>query len=325
MTKKIGIVLIGTSLGTASEEVVHAGLAVARAAGARVYLAHAYQLEWPWSGGTTDVSELMVEEVFKSERMLAERRLQAQVERLDLAPGELAGTHVEFGAPHRILVETAERIGAGLLVVGAAESPLMPRIARLFGSTADRVVRASLRPVLVVQGHFAVPPRRVLLPVDLSLVSAAAFRHGLAILEQIAPEKDAVQLEALFVLAGYDPEAFEPGAGHGRSEAEAAHDLARFVKENGDGRPVAVRLARGEVGAAIGGRLAEWGADLVVLGTHGRGGFERFLLGSATTDVIRRGATSVLVIPPPPAAESAAGEKREGEEAVRHEPAAVHA
>jgi hypothetical protein len=33
-------------------------------------------------------------------------------------------------------------------------------------------------------------------------------------------------------------------------------------------------------------------------GPHGRGGFERFLLGSVASDVVRRGSVSFLVIPP---------------------------
>jgi nucleotide-binding universal stress UspA family protein len=45
-------------------------------------------------------------------------------------------------------------------------------------------------------------------------------------------------------------------------------------------------------------RTGDWEADLIILGTHGRGGFERFLLGSVAADVVRHGTASVLVIPP---------------------------
>lgn len=39
-------------------------------------------------------------------------------------------------------------------------------------------------------------------------------------------------------------------------------------------------------------------ADLIVMGTHGRGGFERLLLGSVADKVLRRATVPVLVIPP---------------------------
>ena len=43
---------------------------------------------------------------------------------------------------------------------------------------------------------------------------------------------------------------------------------------------------------------AEWPADLVVVGTHGRGGAARALLGSVAEAVVRDAGCSVLVIPP---------------------------
>lgn len=42
----------------------------------------------------------------------------------------------------------------------------------------------------------------------------------------------------------------------------------------------------------------KWGADLIVMGTHGRRGIDRMLLGSDADRVIRRSPISVLLIPP---------------------------
>lgn len=39
-------------------------------------------------------------------------------------------------------------------------------------------------------------------------------------------------------------------------------------------------------------------ADLIVMGTHGLGGFERFMLGSVTERVLRKAACPVLIVPP---------------------------
>lgn len=39
------------------------------------------------------------------------------------------------------------------------------------------------------------------------------------------------------------------------------------------------------------------GADMVALGSHGRGGYERLLLGSVAEEVLRRALLSVLVMP----------------------------
>src|SRR5437763_4428308 len=91
-----------------------------------------------------------------------------------------------------------------MIVVGAAEAP---RLARVFGSTADRVVRKASCPVLVVRGELPAPPRRVLFPVDLSPLSSEAFTLGLDWLAQIAPAAAGaapIQVEALYVVNAKD-------------------------------------------------------------------------------------------------------------------------
>lgn len=51
------------------------------------------------------------------------------------------------------------------------------------------------------------------------------------------------------------------------------------------------------VAAAIAEAAASWPADLVVLGTHGRRGMERWLLGSVAEGVARRASMPVLLVP----------------------------
>lgn len=51
----------------------------------------------------------------------------------------------------------------------------------------------------------------------------------------------------------------------------------------------------------VAGRI---GADLIVLGTHGRSGFERLLLGSVTEKVVRTAQCPVITVPPPMVATS---------------------
>ena len=53
------------------------------------------------------------------------------------------------------------------------------------------------------------------------------------------------------------------------------------------------------VAAAIAEAAASWSADLLVLGTHGRRGMERWLLGSVADGVARRSLVPVLLVPMP--------------------------
>jgi nucleotide-binding universal stress UspA family protein len=59
------------------------------------------------------------------------------------------------------------------------------------------------------------------------------------------------------------------------------------------------RLERGEASAQILKIAAETKADLIVMGTHGRGGLSRLLIGSVTEDVMRKAPCPVLTVKSP--------------------------
>lgn len=67
-------------------------------------------------------------------------------------------------------------------------------------------------------------------------------------------------------------------------EAAACPPTHRFVRE---GRP----------GPEVCASAREWGADMIVIGTHGRGGVSRLLMGSTAENVVRHAPCPVLVVP----------------------------
>ncbi|HYN21940.1 MAG TPA: universal stress protein [Thermoanaerobaculia bacterium] len=315
MLKKIETVLIGTSLTEASDEVVRSGLKVARAAKARVVLVHAYSPRAAY-GGAPFVPEVALDEVFETERKGLRRDMDSQAERLGVRIEELAATILGPGPAHQMLIETADKFKAGLIVVGASE---VPRMAKLFGSTADRVVRRAVCPVLVVRQGLTIPPARVLLPVDLSILSAEAFHEGLDVLALLAGERgDGINLEALYVVTELDRRLFAPEEAPERAEQHAKEELRTFVDRHAAGSPFKIvpRITAGYVEEEILARLHEWEPDLVVLGTHGRSGFERFLLGSVATRVIRDGGTNLLIVPPSAARQQAEAVREANQEVL---------
>jgi nucleotide-binding universal stress UspA family protein len=72
--------------------------------------------------------------------------------------------------------------------------------------------------------------------------------------------------------------------------AAPAHDVGVRV------RPA---VYEGRVVPEILERARAWPADLLVMGTHGRGGFERWVLGSVTEKVLRKAPCPVVTVPPP--------------------------
>ena len=62
--------------------------------------------------------------------------------------------------------------------------------------------------------------------------------------------------------------------------------------------PVRLHTAEGDAAKEIVRYADEWTADLLVIGTHGRSGFDRFALGSVAEKVLRKASCPVLTLPP---------------------------
>ena len=104
-----------------------------------------------------------------------------------------------------------------------------------------------------------------------------------------------------------DPEVLS-GSGHAGADMTAeefdlavgaAHESARRVLSEAEDRlgldAVEVRVIAGEPAAAICGLAEELGARAIVLGTRGRGGLKRALLGSVSDYVVRNAPCTVVV------------------------------
>lgn len=284
-------VLIGTSLGEESDAIVRTGVEIARAAGATAWLVHAYMPPaFLPEFGTLD--RVWIEE----QGEVLTKELDAQARRTGLAdlPGFASDRlRLAIGAPYRNLVELAGQIHAGLIVVGASE---VGALRHFLGSTADGVMRKALCPVLVVRPGAAFPPIRVEIPVDLSPVAAQAVRTGLDFLTLMGVKP--IETEVLFVLnplelAGsihFTPE---------QIERFAKDELNRFLEVNGWGAGSGVAHVRtGYPREEILGALEERRVDLAVLGTHGRKGFERLMLGSVAAAVAHHATCNLLIVPP---------------------------
>lgn len=298
------VVLAATSLAAESDPVLTTAAAVARRLGASLEVAHAFY-----------VTELLEAEEGTPARdgetvedygARPEAELGRQLDRLRIA-GEVAARHVRPGSPHRVLAQIAERRAPALIVVGGAEEGANRRGG--LGSTAARLLARVACPVLVVHRPPALPPERVLAAVDLSPLSAEALAGGLAVVDRLAAGGPPPRLEVVYAL---DPRQARPLGQLADAEAEriAGGQLERFVAHAVPDRAARIerRVVAGDPTLRLVREIAAADPDLVVLGTHGRGGFERFLLGSVASAVAAQAPKAALVVPPA-AARQTGGER----------------
>lgn len=310
MSRDLKTLVIATALTAESDAVVRTGAAIARTTGAAAWLVHVCAppaLPSEVGGANLAWTEVELREV--------KERLEEQARRTGLA--EVKGfsssqIRLGLGVPYREVLELARRSEADLIILGASEGGALRQV--LLGSTADRVIRKASCPVLVLRPEAVFPPERVVIPVDLSTLSAGAIRKGLDLLTRTGGKAPAVEI--LFVLNPLETEGsvqFTPA----QIERFAATELHRFAQEC---TPEGIAAERIRVGYPVEEILAEIGerkADLAVLATHGLGGFERFLIGSVTAEVLRRAPCTIFVVPPPASLEDDAETRREKQAAAK--------
>lgn len=292
-------ILAATDLTEGSDGILHAAGRLALASRAGLHVLHA--LESP-AGGSPEHAP--------GSRPSFEDRIGEAVELLDeqiartLPPGiPAASQQVVLGSAHLAILDRARDVEADLIVLG----PHLRhgRADDFLGTTADRVIRSSGAPCLVVRGDLRLPVRRVLVPMDLTEPSRGALDLALAwagALGTSAPEAGGLptEIEVLHIVPAmplpYDLALDRATVGpRPHEEVEAA--LARA--EHGSSVAVREELVRGDSPEEeIVGYAEERPTDLLVLATHGRGALRRALLGSVASGVARRALCPVLLVPP---------------------------
>lgn len=272
------ILLTGTDLSAASDAVVRTAVALAVQTGARLHVVHV--TEGPAAG----------------DRASARAALDEQLRRVLPAGFEVASAELRAGTPAEALEAAAGELDADLLVLGPHGGSALT--AHFLGSTADRVLRTSRRPCLVVRSEMSFPVRGVGVAIDFSEPSSAALRQAF----HWAP-----------LLSGPD----EPGRPPLRIlHVDSPLTLADFPDhEQATLRPRIQREIEGARGDAevpyavdvkwdylIPDMICRWaqkhGLGLLVVGTQGLSGLPRAILGSTATRVTRHSPCPVLMVPP---------------------------
>ena len=143
---------------------------------------------------------------------------------------------------------------------------------------------------------------RILCPVDFSECSRWALDHAIAIARWYGSSIAALHVHVADMTPV--PTRLGPGVGEPvvltESERERlTADLGRFVAaDRAGGVSIEVAVAAGTAVKEILAKGEEMAADLLVMGTHGRSGFERLVLGSVAEKVLRKATCPVLTVPP---------------------------
>jgi nucleotide-binding universal stress UspA family protein len=132
--------------------------------------------------------------------------------------------------------------------------------------------------------------QKILYPTDFSSYSNQAYFHAVSL-----AEKHAASLTVLFV---YNPDSTVTPGSQGDEEADRRYWQGQLeqIRPVDQRIPVQHVLLQGDPAAEIVRYSKEATVDVVVMGTHGRTGLDRLLLGSVAEKVLRDAVCSVLVV-----------------------------
>ncbi|MBA4179877.1 MAG: hypothetical protein C0506_04740 [Anaerolinea sp.] len=203
-----------------------------------------------------------------------------------------ATTEVLAGDPASRLLEAAAECG---FVVMATHGRGGFRAA-IIGSVADKVVRGTPVPILVVPGTGRTEVPSADKPFVVGLDGSPEAERGLALARELAARTGAkVTLVRAFHIpppAGVEFSYYPPDVL--TSLQEAAEEYIRSVAKPGEGE----RLVQGDAATAILETAKEVDAGLVVLTSGGKGLAKRLAFGSVTDRVLHALERPLLVVPP---------------------------
>lgn len=202
------------------------------------------------------------------------------------------------------LLWAAEYLDADLIAVGAQGHSALARF--FLGSVAEGLARHADIPVLMVRSG-GLPPRKVIIGVD---GSADAHHAACWVYTRMPLPPDcklclvrAVQTPVWAaypdsMLASVSEEVLREAVAAGRAQAqEYLGALGQELRGYPPDHPVEDQVRVGAPAAALKEVAIEQGAGLIVVGSRGVSGLERFLLGSVSADIIHHAPCSVLVVP----------------------------
>ena len=292
MKNALGPILVATDFSAHARHAAERAARLAHEAHSALALMHVLPGEplaqiREWLGASSMPEHAMRDEAHRQLRALAADLASAR--RVQLSTEDAAG------APLDEILRVADRLDAQLLVLGARGMGFLRRL--MLGTTSERLMRRTDRPLLVVRQTPHEPYRRVLVAVDFSPWS----REAVALARRVAPNARLVILTVFQVpfeeklrFAGVDAATVE--VYRQRARTLARQSVFALAGEAGlspsQWEPCVVE---GDASLRIVENEQAHDCDLVVLGKHGQSAAVDLLLGSVTKHVLAEGSADVLV------------------------------
>lgn len=290
-------IIAATDFSTASEHAIERAALLAQEHRARLTLAHVVPAS-PWEDiGSRVAAAVGIEAVsHEAARKTAAEQLRRRTSELSAQRGLACDLAVVAGRPAARLAQLASREAADLLVVGAHGAHPVRQL--MVGATAQKLLRLSPCPVLVVKRAPPFDYRRVLVPTDFSSAARGALRAAAALLPQAR-----LHVAHAFELPYDDLLHYAPIGGeviaryHAAARERLLPELDAWTEEAGiaSGRHT-LHVEHGYPPTLIEQWVDALDIDLVAIAAHGTSELEDTLLGSVSLHTVQAAPCDVLLV-----------------------------
>lgn len=294
---RIKNILVPTDFSERSLEVLALAPALAKQFGADLHLAHVYELDIPMT--TVMAMPLALPPVQVAQGVRRHLKELAKKFGIGLRPGF---AHAVEGRAFEEICRLAREHEIDLIVVATRGNTGLKHL--LLGSTAERIVRYSPCPVLVVHPRQKDEKRdlrfeRILVPVDFSGCSRKGLEYAKRLAQQFGSSLILLNSVAFqYYITSDEYARYDLPLLLHQAEAASRRQMREFMETTEwDGIKVQPSLQIGHAGQQICARASEHRADLIVTSTHGTTGLKHLLLGSTAEYVVRHATCPVLVVP----------------------------
>ncbi len=227
-------------------------------------------------------------------RSQVELKLKELSEKITASGVKTADPIAVFGTPFDQILKHADSLDVNIVILGSGEKAEEDRFQ--LGITAEQLVRQSSKPVWIVKKGAAAAIKKILCPVDFSEHSRFALETAVHLARGFGAALTVLTaVEPLGKIYGYDLKIPESAEREWLQNHEK--DFDAFIKDFDFHKVDYAKLIRaGKPAAQILAAAGETSPDLIVMGSEGKTGLTRILLGSVAEKVIRELPCAVMTV-----------------------------
>jgi hypothetical protein len=279
--------LLATDGSEFSEGAVREAIKLAKTCSTKLYAFSVVQTNPEFEAMAPAVVEKAEAETRKTLDAVKER---ASAEGVDC---EIAAMHEE--EPYRAIISEAEKINAGMIIMGRRGRKGLARL--MMGSNTARVIGHAHCNVLVVPRAAAPRYETILVPVDTSVYSERAVSEAINLAGMCG---GSLIVMSVLQVEGYelDYSSLKQIDKVAQREASEVEEFIRKIKEKAEAEGVKSEglIMTGKPYEAILQVAEDRKADLIVMGSHGRTGLGKVMMGSVAERVITLSPCAVMVV-----------------------------